>query len=413
MGTQLSKKNSPQLSQLKYDLSRFAVITVLFNPIKYKSRYDLYHKFNKHMLRCGIKLFTIECIFDIDEQFGLPRQRFEITRANEPRHLQIKAPSVIWLKENLINIAVKHLPSSIEYIAWLDADIEFQSYDWPYLAIDQLRHYPIVQLFQLSFFLGPSGKKQILRRDYSFVYSITHGEPIDFRRSSECYFHPGYAWAMRRKTFDDIGGLLDFSILGSGDIHFAYALLNRIDETIPSEIHNDYRRLANVWGERVAQVAGNGTHVSYIPVNIWHHWHGSRRDRRYTERWALLERFQFSPLTDLEKNDRTGLIRLTDNYHYDQSNSAQRLKLLETNIINYFRLRDEDNMKNPIPTLNTDILSNEPTMPSNQFFRPIVEASIHSDASSIEDYYKSNDSTPRHYLSEYQSHSYNNDEVVL
>jgi hypothetical protein len=117
------------------------------------------------------------------------------------------------------------------------------------------------------------------------MYAVKHGQNLDSRRSSECYIHPGYAWAMRRDIFDSIGGLLEFSIVGSGDIHFAYGLLNRIEETIPTGVHDDYRYLAKVWGNRLAQIAGNGTKVGYLPVNIWHHWHGHRRDRRYIERW--------------------------------------------------------------------------------------------------------------------------------
>ncbi len=90
---------------------------------------------------------------------------------------------------------------------------------------------------------------------------------------------------MRRDAFDTLGGLLDFAILGAGDIHFAYGLLNRIDETIPSGIHDDYRYVARAWGARLAQIAGNGTNVGYLPINIWHHWHGNRGDRKYIERW--------------------------------------------------------------------------------------------------------------------------------
>jgi len=126
MGTPVSKKSSSKNPVTKYDLNHFAVITVVFNPIKYRSRYELYHKFDEHMTRSGVILLTVECIFEIDERFGLPKQKFEITRPKDPRHLQIKAPSVLWLKENLINIAVKRLPSYIEYVAWLDADIEFE-----------------------------------------------------------------------------------------------------------------------------------------------------------------------------------------------------------------------------------------------------------------------------------------------
>jgi hypothetical protein len=125
LGTMLSKKNPSQIQAPKYDLNHFAVITVVFNPIKYRSRYELYHKFDEHMTRSGVILLTVECIFDVDDELGLPKQKFELTRSTDPRHLQIKAPSVLWLKENLINIAVKRLPLYIEYVAWLDADIEF------------------------------------------------------------------------------------------------------------------------------------------------------------------------------------------------------------------------------------------------------------------------------------------------
>ena len=130
MGSQTSTEYpTTHMSQLrvpKYDLNNLAVITVVFNPIKYKSRYELYHKFDEHMSRSGVTLLTIECIFESPEALGLPLQKFEITREKDPRHLQVKAPSVLWLKENLINIAVKSLPDYIEYVAWLDADIEFQ-----------------------------------------------------------------------------------------------------------------------------------------------------------------------------------------------------------------------------------------------------------------------------------------------
>jgi hypothetical protein len=117
----LSATNTVQ----KQDLSNFAVITVIFNPVKYQSRYDHYQKFEAHMSHCGVNLITVECIFESAPNFGLPRQNFEITRAGDRRHIQLIAPSILWMKENLINIAVKHLPQNIEYVAWLDADIEF------------------------------------------------------------------------------------------------------------------------------------------------------------------------------------------------------------------------------------------------------------------------------------------------
>lgn len=357
---QVSKKTTVE----KFDLNHFAVITVVFNPIRYRSKVELYHKFDEHMTRSGVTLLTVECIFEKEEHLGLPKQKFEITKANDPRHLQITAPSVFWLKENLINIAVKRLPTYVEYIAWLDADIEFERLDWPHLAIKQLQIFPIVQLFQLAFFLGPSGKKNVLRQDHSFVYAIQHDQKVDAHRSSDCCVHPGYAWAMRRDLFDQLGGLLEFSILGSADLHFAFALYNRIDETIPNEIHDDYRYLAQLWGDRLAQIADNGAKVGYLPLNIYHYWHGNRQDRRYNERWSLLEQSHFSPFVDLEKNNQTGLLRFTRHSQLNQSNnSSKRIELLELNITKYFRLRDEDNIKKPLPTITTTVLTSEPIVP--------------------------------------------------
>ena len=139
MGNENSKKNSKSRSrevsprrvanQFKapqtYDLSKFAAITVIFNPAQYKNRYEHYHRFASHIEQSGVNLITVECIFESIPRFGLPPQSFQVTNSSHPNHIQIIAPSILWMKENLINIAVQRLPSIIEYVAWLDADIEF------------------------------------------------------------------------------------------------------------------------------------------------------------------------------------------------------------------------------------------------------------------------------------------------
>ena len=147
-----------------------------------------------------------------------------------------------------------------------------------------LKHYPIVQLFKIAYFTGPSGKNQILRKDYSFGYSIRHRKPIN-SNDSRWYAHPGYAWAMDRNVFQQIGGLLEFCIVGSGDLHFAYALIGRIDETYPSNLHHDYHQLARQWGSRVAHIADGGNRVGYINTKLFHRWHGTRENRSYVNRW--------------------------------------------------------------------------------------------------------------------------------
>ena len=73
-----------------------------------------------------------------------------------------------------------------------------------------------------------------------------------------------------------------------------------------------------------------------------------------------MEEFKFSPLIDLEKNDKIGLLRFTDHYCLGQRVSAKRIELFEKNVIKYFRSRDEDNIKKPLPTINTTIMTTKP-----------------------------------------------------
>lgn len=147
-----------------------------------------------------------------------------------------------------------------------------------------LDRYPIVQMFQIRYFTGPGGKHEILRRDHSFGYSIRRGKEI-YPNNPNWYAHPGYAWAMHRDLFNNINGLIDFCIVGSGDHHFAYALLCRVHNSFPSNLHKDYRTLAKNWAVGVSRAAGNGTYVGYVNVNLYHRWHGNREDRSYIQRW--------------------------------------------------------------------------------------------------------------------------------
>jgi hypothetical protein len=119
----------------QYDLSRLGIIAVVFNPVRYRYPYEQYLRFSDHMARSGVNLFTIECIFDSATRFGLPPQRFKVTRPDNPRHIQVVARSIMWLKENLINIVVQRLPAYIDRIAWIDTDVEFEVKFFPFFEL--------------------------------------------------------------------------------------------------------------------------------------------------------------------------------------------------------------------------------------------------------------------------------------
>jgi hypothetical protein len=68
--------------------------------------------------------------------------------------------------------------------------------------------------------------------------------------------------------------------------------------------------------------------LGYVPGVILHHFHGSKVNRCYTERWKLLMEHQYSPVTDLVY--REGILHALISDEFKES------------IMNYFKERKED-----------------------------------------------------------------------
>ncbi len=145
----------------------FYVICVLFNPLAYQRRYDLHRAFEKHIRKFGVQLVTVELAFN--------NQSFVFTDPANPNHIQLKTEDYLWYKENLINIALSRLPDDCQYVAWIDADIEFSNENLIYDTISQLETNNVVQLFEYANFLGPND--QLLRIDTGFGWSYATDQP--------------------------------------------------------------------------------------------------------------------------------------------------------------------------------------------------------------------------------------------
>jgi len=187
------------------------------------------------MKSTGATLITVECIFP-----ELGQTTFQVTRPDNPHHIQLQSKSVYWMKENLINIAVSKLPPHAKWVCWLDGDIFFHNKKWIEETIKALQKYSVVQVFETADFLGPNEQEgSVLRTDFSFGYSVVHNKIIDQSRYDEWYPHPGYGWAMSIEAFKAIGGLPDYDIVGSGDLHFAFSLINKVPNVIESGLNSN------------------------------------------------------------------------------------------------------------------------------------------------------------------------------
>lgn len=304
------------------------VVTAVFNSARYRTRWKLYQDFERHCADKGAILYLVEIAFG--------ERAFAITDANNPRHIQLRSSSEIWLKENALNLAVQRLPLSFKYLAWIDADIAFARKDWADEAIHLLQHYSVIQMWSHAIELNPAHEP--LAHWQSLMWCHTHGEPTDpvpggyyyGAGKGQIYAHSGYAWAMRREAWDALGGLIDTCILGSADWHMGHALLDQAEKTLMRKFTAGYKAPVLEWQARAHRSIRKN--VGVMPGLIQHYWHGPKEFRRYKTRNQILVEDQFDPMLDL-KRDWQGLYQLTG-----------RSTKLRDDVRRYFHERNEDQL---------------------------------------------------------------------
>jgi hypothetical protein len=302
--------------------AKLHVVTVVSNPIRFYSRYKLYHAFEKQITDASAELYTVEIAFG--------DRPFEITQADNPKHLQLRTNSEVWHKENALNLMMQRLPSDWEYVAWIDADILFTRPDWAQETLHLLQHFDIIQMFSHAQDMGPKFEPLLQFRSFmhSYLEGIPYSSPYDYYTGLD--WHPGYAWAARRSALNHLGGLIDRAILGSADRHMAAALIGKVDSSYHPQVSPQYKKMLRIWQDRANKYIKKN--IGYMDGLILHYWHGKKVDRGYSSRWKILYEDNYNPELDL-KRDTNGLFQITD----------RNIKLRD-DIRGYFRSRNEDSI---------------------------------------------------------------------
>lgn len=303
---------------LSNDKAKLYVVTCVSNPCRYQTRYKLYREFEKRVNDQGAILYTIEMAFG--------NRPFELTEENDPTDIQVRSSHNIWLKESLLNKAVNHLPKDWEYVAFIDADIQFARPDWAAEIIHMLQHHYVVQPFSHAVDLSP--QFEIIGKHNGFIYSYRNN--LKFNKKYLAW-HPGFGICMTKEAFNHLGGLFDYGILGSGDRHFMEALIGEAERGIPVKLHNTpYHKHLKIYQDRALKFLKKN--IGYMEGTINHFYHGRKQDRGYQTRWKILTNNKYNPDYDL-KRDSHGIWQLTDN----------NIKLRD-DIHNYFLSRNEDSV---------------------------------------------------------------------
>jgi hypothetical protein len=300
------------------------VIAVISNSQWYHTRFRLYREFERRMRQQGVPLHTVE--------LALRDRPHMVTEPDNPLHLQLRSPSELWHKENLINLGARYLlPSDWEYMAWVDADVQFAHPNWATETTHLLQRFAVIQMCSRISDLDPV--YQSFQTHKSFGWSYWHepqymGDEYVGKRGA---WHPGFAWAIRRDAWEQLGGLYDRAILGSADRYMAHSFINDASPFIEGHgFHPSLVRSVLAYQDHAYSVVRGS--VGYLSGVLLHYWHGAKKNRKYTERWDILKAHQFDPYLDVVYDDR-GVLRWAGNK-----------PALEHDVSLYFAQRNEDSI---------------------------------------------------------------------
>jgi hypothetical protein len=256
------------------------------------------------------------------------------------KHFKYKLKNILWVKENLINLAIENIPEA-EYIAWSDRDIMFLNPMWVEHTIAKLKTNDIVQPWAEVIHLNQQHELELIKKEtkqnfYSFASRSTVAR---FRKKEHsCGASSGQIWAITRNFYDKIEKINDIEIIGGADSVIAnYCVLQ--DDAY--EKHLDTKETPsckNIW-KKYRQLF-QGCRSDYVAGTIVHFWHGQLERRQYTSRHKILMQQAYDPDIDIGY-DENGVLYLTE----------QGLRL-EEGIKNYFTSR-EVNKKVETSTTNS------------------------------------------------------------
>jgi hypothetical protein len=281
-------------------------VTVIFNPHGFKSRIERYKEFAPYIEFSGVQLLTVEIAFG--------DRPFEVTEPGNKWNMQLRTTDVLWHKERGLNLGTQRLLELVPdatYVAFLDADVRFSNPYWVRETVLALHHYKVVQLFSQAINLNAKFEQMwsCNSRFYCYLNKGYHQTPPK-ELKYVANGHPGLAWAFRLQTLEDLGGLLDFAVTGSGDTHMANSLMGDVMFNAKPGMSKGFERALKRWEEKSNQFVK--LNIGYVDGVCLHYWHGRSDQRGYLKRWDITCFHNFDPHEDIYIGPN-GLYKFTGN----------------------------------------------------------------------------------------------------
>lgn len=282
----------------------FFAITSYFNYFHNRERLDNYYAFRKNVT---IPLITIE---------WAPDGRFELSENDADCLIQIEEGDYMWQKERLLNIALEYLPSSCDYVAWLDCDIIFADPNWADKARVLFIDHDFIQLFEkikyvpktkilpttlpelntIKYSLEKYSISKAIKLGANFFKDLNNSEDkFDFQPSG----NPGLAFASKVAVINN-HKFYDKNILGGGDLVLSATIHNKLDELfIHRTLSSSHKSDITNWATKLIK---NNYRSCYLPGEVFHLWHGELEKRMYEKRYHILNNHNYNPKDHITLN---------------------------------------------------------------------------------------------------------------
>jgi len=267
------------------------IVTAYFNPAGYRTRRINHDLFAQRILASGLRLLTIEC--------ALGEAAFELPES--PNVLRVRARTVLWHKERLLNLGIARLPPECTKVAWLDGDLLFDNPAWAVETSRLLDDHAVVQPFVCPLRMLEGGRRARDPHRRGFAVSRAHDPASPDSGSAWVHGETGLAWAAQRSVVAD-AGLYDAMVVGGADHVMAHAFgggwsSGCIDHILGRD--TAYRRHAQAWFDRLpADALGS---MAFVEGTAYHLWHGKPEHRAYKARHEGLHSFDYDPATDIRR----------------------------------------------------------------------------------------------------------------
>jgi len=265
---------------------KVAAVTCHWNVCGYDRPVLNYKRFNEFMAYSAAPLYTVE--------LALPGQQHRLD--GHGRFVQLRGRSAMFHKERLVQLgAMRAIEDGYDAVAWVDADMAFDSPYWLKFTADALADHRVVQAFHgLTYDRTTDPEAEDWSRRAQFMGAVSA-----WRRGGESYL-TGAVWAAYADFFTKVG-MWQYDVLGSGDTAMFFGLTGQVEKVqthrpITWEHTSEaYHRAVFDWAEKAADYARDS--IGSVCQTTHMMTHGSKADRQYLERWRRVDEYDQTWLT--------------------------------------------------------------------------------------------------------------------